>query len=113
MAQTVLKLYFKSSINPLPIGQLSFDEPEREDAPAYFVYDPFWLANGFPLSRDVPLIPKVFKTGLNQPVFGFMYDLIPGLVFCGVSFLCENHTIIKKILPYNLWNFYIIFSQEP
>jgi hypothetical protein len=79
MAQTVLKLYFKSSIYPLPIGQLSFDEPEREDAPAYFVYDPFWLANGFPLSRDVPLIPKVFKTGLNQPVFGFMYDLIPGL----------------------------------
>lgn len=79
MAQTVLKLYFKSSINPLPIGQLSFDEPEREDAPTYFVYDSFWLANGFPLSRDVPLIPKVFKTGLNQPVFGFMYDLIPGL----------------------------------
>lgn len=79
MTQTVLKLYFKSCANPLPIGQLSFDDAERDNSASYFVYDPFWLANGFALSRDVPLIPKVFKTGLNQPVFGFLYDLIPGL----------------------------------
>lgn len=35
----------------------------------------------------------------------------PGLVFCGVSFVCENHTIIEKILPYNLWNFILFFSR--
>ena len=36
----------------------------------------------------------------------------PGLVFCGVSFVCENHTIIEKILPYNLWNFILFFLKN-
>ena len=34
------------------------------------------------------------------------------IVFCGVSFLCENHTIIEKILPYNLWNFILFFLKN-
>ena len=66
MASQTLNLYFKSLSNPLPIGQ-------------FFVYDSGWLSYGYSLSRDLPLIPKVFKTDSSHPVFGFMYDLIPGI----------------------------------
>lgn len=79
MPGKVLNLYFKSSSNPLPIGQLSIDDPGREGSALFFVYDPQWLDYGYALSRDLPLIPKVFKTDLAHPYFGFMYDLIPGL----------------------------------
>ena len=79
MASTILNLYFKSSSNPLPIGQLSIEDPGRDDCVCYFAYDPFWLEAGYSLSRDLPLIPKVFKTSPNHALFGFMYDLIPGI----------------------------------
>ena len=79
MASTILNLYFKSSSNPLPIGQLSIEDPGRDDCVCYFAYDPFWLESGYSLSRDLPLIPKVFKTSPNHALFGFMYDLIPGI----------------------------------
>ena len=79
MSSRVLNLYFKSSLNPLPIGQLSIDDTGREDSIYFFVYDPRWLECGYALSRDLPLIPKVFKTDINNPCFGFMYDLIPGI----------------------------------
>ena len=79
MPGKVLNLYFKISSNPLPIGQLSIDDPGREGSPLFFVYDPQWLDCGYALSRDLPLIAKVFKTDLSHPYFGFMYDLIPGL----------------------------------
>lgn len=79
MASQTLNLYFKSSSNPLPIGQLNIDDPGRESSVCYFVYNSDWLSYGYSLSRDLPLIPKVFKTDTNHPVFGFMYDLIPGI----------------------------------
>lgn len=79
MPSKVLNLYFKSASNPLPIGQLSIDDPGREGSACYFVYDPQWLQYGYALSSDLPLIAKVFKTDLSNPYFGFMYDLIPGI----------------------------------
>ena len=79
MASQLLNLYFKSSLNPLPIGQLSIGDTSREDSVCFFVYDSQWLECGYSLSRDLPLIAKVFKTDLAHPYFGFMYDLIPGL----------------------------------
>ena len=79
MPATVLNLYFKSPLNPLPIGQLSIDDPGRDHSACYFVYDPQWLEIGYCISNDLPLIPKVFKTDLTHPYFGFMYDLIPGI----------------------------------
>ena len=79
MASQTLNLYFKSLSNPLPIGQLNIEDPGRESSVCYFVYDSGWLSYGYSLSRDLPLIPKVFKTDSSHPVFGFMYDLIPGI----------------------------------
>lgn len=79
MPTTVLNLYFKSPHNPLPIGQLSVEDPDRENSLCYFVYDPQWLEVGYSLSSDLPLIPKVFKTDIAHPYFGFMYDLMPGI----------------------------------
>ena len=79
MASQLLNLYFKSSLNPLPIGQLSIEDTSREDSVCFFVYDSQWLECGYSLSRDLPLIAMVFQTDLAHPYFGFMHALLPGL----------------------------------
>ena len=79
MASQTLKFYFKSPLNPLPIGQLSIDDVGRDTSACYFVYDQEWLDHGYALSRDLPLVPKVFKNDPAHPLFGFLYDLIPGI----------------------------------
>lgn len=79
MASQTLKFYFKSPLNPLPIGQLSIDDVGRDTSACYFVYDQEWLDHGYALSCDLPLVPKVFKNDPAHPLFGFLYDLIPGI----------------------------------
>lgn len=54
-------------------------EGSTDSPKLYFSYDSQWIESGFSLGRDLPLTGKVYETSRNSPLFGFLYDLTPGL----------------------------------
>ncbi len=78
MNQKNLSVYFKSGANPLSVGTLSFIDDGAGKRFSLFCYDTEWLNSGFALSRELPLVAKVFKSNPRFPYFSFLYDLFPG-----------------------------------
>lgn len=75
MSREIKTIYLNSKGNFIPVGRLAID---RDESLIYFSYEKEWRQNGFALSFDLPLSPRVFSTGLAVPSFGFLYDLTPG-----------------------------------
>ena len=78
MAEKTLNLSLNYQGKLQPVGILNIEDT-IDGAKMYFSYHSDWIENGFSLGRDLPLSGQVFKNSRLNPLFGFLYDLIPGL----------------------------------
>ena len=78
MAEKTLNLSLNYQGKLQPVGVLNIEDTIY-GAKMYFSYHSDWIENGFSLGRDLPLSGQVFKNSRLNPLFGFLYDLIPGL----------------------------------
>ena len=78
MAEKTLNLSLNYQGKLQPVGIINIEDT-TDGAKMYFSYHSDWIENGFSLGRDLPLSGQVFKNSRLNPLFGFLYDLIPGL----------------------------------
>ena len=102
MAEKTLNLSLNHQGKLQPVGILSIEDT-TDSAKMYFSYDPWWLENGFSLGRDLPLTAQVFKNSRLNPLFGFLYDLIPGLT---------ARKIQKRIQKKDLTNIELLLQSQ-
>ena len=103
MAEKTLNLSLNWQGKLQPVGILNI-EGTTDGAKMYFSYHSDWIENGFSLGRDLPLTGQVFKNSRLNPLFGFLYDLIPGLT---------ARKIQKRIQKKDLTNIeLLLLSQE-
>jgi hypothetical protein len=78
MAEKTLNLSLNWQGKLQPVGILNIEDT-TDGAKMFFAYHSDWIENGFSLGRDLPLTGQVFQNSRHAPLFGFLYDLIPGL----------------------------------
>ena len=102
MAEKTLNLSLNWQGKLQPVGILNIEDT-TDGAKMFFAYHSDWIENGFSLGRDLPLTGQVFQNSRHAPLFGFLYDLIPGLT---------SQKIQKRIQKKDLSNIELLLESQ-